>query len=137
MNGGRIVLFDGVCNLCESSIQFLIRHDRHQQLKYTSLQSEAAAHLLSAHELDEKYLKSIAFVDEGKIYLESDAALRICRYLTGPYKYLYYLRFIPRSIRNIFYHWIARNRYKWFGKKDQCMVPDESVKERFLDTWPV
>jgi len=129
---GKIVLFDGVCNLCEGSVQFLLKRDKQNVLYYASLQSDAAAELLPNSGLDEKFLKSIVFIDEGEAFTESDAVLRICKYLPQPWRSLQYFRYIPKWIRDPVYRFIARNRYRWFGKKDQCMMPAEGVMERFL-----
>ena len=133
----KVVLFDGVCNLCNNSVQFLIKHDRKGVLKYASLQSDIARELLTKHNAtskeDEVYLDSIVFIDEDKIYVESDAALRISRYLKQPWRSLQYFRFIPRFIRDFVYRIIAKNRYRWFGKQDQCMIPDPSWQDRFLE----
>lgn len=132
-NTDSVVFFDGVCNLCDSSVQFILKHDRTGKLRFSSLQSEAARHLLMPHGLEEAYLDSIVFLDGGMIFTESDAVLRIARYLRPPWKYLAWFRFIPKSIRDIAYRFIARNRYSWFGKKDQCMIPDRDVSSLFLD----
>ena len=133
INSSKIVLFDGVCNLCEGSVQFLIRHDKKKVLYYASLQSDSAAELLKDSGLESQFLKSIVFIDEKDVYTESDAVLRICHYLPHPWRALQYFRFIPKGIRDPIYRFIAGNRYRWFGKKEQCMVPDPGVKERFLN----
>jgi len=128
----KIVLFDGVCNLCEGSVQFLLKRDRQKVLHYASLQSDSGGKLLARTGLDERFLKSIVFIDEGEAFTESDAVLRICKYLPQPWKASQYFRFIPKWIRDPVYRLIARNRYRWFGKKEQCMIPEAGVKERFL-----
>ncbi len=132
-NSDKIVLFDGVCNLCNASVQFLIRRDRTKIFKFASLQSGTARKMLESHHEKGAFLKSIVFLDNGQVYYESDAVLRICRYLGWPWKGGHYLRFFPRWLRDGVYRWVARNRYRWFGKKDQCMVPAEDVSDRFLD----
>lgn len=132
-DGDRIILFDGVCNLCNGSVQFVLKHDRKGQMKFASLQSSAAGKLLAKHAIDPGYLGSIVFLDGDKVYIASDAVLRVSRYLAWPWKALACLRFIPKFIREPVYRWIARNRYQWFGKRDSCMMPDEHTRNRFLD----
>ncbi|MCP4122872.1 MAG: thiol-disulfide oxidoreductase DCC family protein [Bacteroidetes bacterium] len=128
----KIVLFDGVCNLCEGSVQFLLKRDKQKILRYASLQSDSGAKLLSMTGLDERFLKSIVFIDEGEAFTESDAVLRICKYLPQPWNALQYFRFVPKWIRDPVYRFIAQNRYRWFGKKEQCVIPQAGVMERFL-----
>jgi predicted DCC family thiol-disulfide oxidoreductase YuxK len=131
----RIVFFDGVCNLCDSSVQFLLKKDRRSALKYASLQSGFAERVLQDFKVPEGYLDSIVFLDRGDLYYSSQAVLRICRYLPFPWKAAWSLRFIPGPIRDRVYRWIARNRYKWFGKKESCMIPSRDVSHLFLDSY--
>ena len=127
------ILFDGVCNLCNRSVRYIIRHDPGGRFRMASLQSEVGRGLQREHGLDPEAMNSLVLVERGKVYTKSDAALRIARRLRGPVRFAWPLRFVPRVVRNAMYDWIARNRYKWFGKRDECMVPGASVRNRFLD----
>jgi predicted DCC family thiol-disulfide oxidoreductase YuxK len=130
----HIVLFDGVCNLCNSSVQFVVKRDKKAQLHYASLQSKVGQDLLAKYKIDTKNVDSIVFVSNGKAYIESTAALKIAGFLQFPYNLLQVFIVIPTFIRNLVYRWIARNRYRWFGKEEVCMMPDASISARFLDT---
>ncbi|MBZ9532850.1 thiol-disulfide oxidoreductase DCC family protein [Cytobacillus oceanisediminis] len=125
-----IVLFDGVCNLCSKSVQFIIKRDPHNQFLFASLQSEMGKSLLEKHHLSE--VDSVVLIKEDMYYMESDAALEICRHLSSGWKLLAILKGIPSSIRDPLYQFVARNRYRWFGKQDSCMLPTEEMKKRFL-----
>lgn len=125
-----IVLFDGVCNLCNKSVQFIIKRDPHNQFFFASLQSEMGKSLLEKHHLSE--VDSVVLIKEDMYYMESDAALEICRHLSSGWKLLAILKVIPSSIRDPLYQFVARNRYRWFGKQDSCMLPTEEMKKRFL-----
>ncbi len=127
-----IVLFDGVCNLCNASIRFIIQHDKKNHFLFASLQSEKGKELLTMAGAKEPYDNSIVLLENEIIYKRSSAALRITRHLNGGYFLLYTLLLVPTFLRDAVYNLIARNRYKWFGKKDTCMVPSNAVKERFL-----
>lgn len=129
----RLVLFDGVCNFCNFWIQFALKRDQKRRLKFTSLQGETAHQLLPRYHIDPTVLTSVIFIDDGKVYRESSAALRVCRYLDGGWKLLYGLMIIPVFIRDGIYKWIGRNRYKWFGKTETCMLPTPEQRERFVD----
>ncbi len=97
------------------------------------MQGESAKRLLQQFNLDTTSLNTVIFITKGKIYTQSSAALRICKHLDGGWKLFYGLMIIPKPFRDFFYNIIARNRYKWFGKKDQCMVPEEGWRERFME----
>ena len=128
-----IVVFDGVCNFCNYWVNFAIMRDRKQQLKFTTLQGETAKQLLPQYNINPTSLSSVIFIDKGKAYTQSSAAIQISKYLNGGWKLFYGLMIIPKFIRDFFYNIIARNRYKWFGKKESCMVPTPELKNRFLD----
>jgi predicted DCC family thiol-disulfide oxidoreductase YuxK len=136
MQGKAVILFDGVCNLCNASINFVIDRDSGAYFTFGALQSSGAAELLSEHDLPESYLDSIILVEDNvegsKVYVASDAALRIARRLPGMWRFLYHLRWIPRFIRDGVYNWIAQNRYRWFGRQDTCRVPTPELRARFL-----
>lgn len=125
-----IVLFDGVCNLCSKSVQFIIKRDPHNQFLFASLQSEMGKSLLEKHHLSE--VDSVVLIKDDMYYIESDAALEICRHLSSGWKLLAILKGIPSFIRDPLYRFVARNRYRWFGKQDSCMLPTEEMKKRFL-----
>ncbi len=128
----RIIFFDGVCNLCNRSIQLIIRNDRHQVFYFSSLQSQFAANFFKLHQFD-KQTDSIIYWDGNQFYEQSNAALKICRHLKFPYPLLLAGWVIPAFIRNALYAYIARNRYKWYGKQESCMVPSADLRSRFLD----
>jgi predicted DCC family thiol-disulfide oxidoreductase YuxK len=127
----KIVLFDGVCNLCSTSVQFIIRHNKHADIKFTSLQSEFGQSMLSRFQLSSE-VKTIVFIKGGKAFLRSDAALEVCKELNGFYPFFRFFKIIPTSIRDWVYNLIAKNRYQWFGKKDQCWIPTPELRNRFI-----
>lgn len=127
-----VVLFDGVCNYCNSMVNFSIRCDKQKKLRYTPLQSATGIALHKQHQIPPS-VDSLVLIENNKAYTYSTAALRICRHYSFPGKLLSVLLIIPVFIRDPVYKWIAGNRYKWFGKKDQCMIPSPGVKELFLD----
>lgn len=130
---GPVVLFDGVCTLCNRTVDFIMRHDRARRFRYGSLQSGSGRKLLARFSLSEDSLDSVVVIDEGRVYRKSEAALHIARRLDPPWRCLALLRVVPRSLRDRLYDWIARHRYAWFGKRDTCRVPTESEKELFLE----
>ncbi|AIF67369.1 thiol-disulfide oxidoreductase DCC family protein [Terribacillus saccharophilus] len=131
MDNQAIILFDGVCNLCNNSVQFIIRHDKDAYFKFASLQSDFGRQLKEAKQIPND-VDSIILVENGKVYMQSSAILRIARHLDGAWKLAAAALFIPRPIRDIIYRYVARNRYRWFGRQDQCMLPSPDLKERFL-----
>lgn len=132
LEGHALVLFDGVCNLCNSSVNFIIDRDPAGYFKFAALQDEAVAPLLARFDLSSDYLDSIVLVEEGRCYRESTAALRIARRLRGGWPIFYAFIVVPRPVRDVVYGWIARNRYRWFGKRDACRLPTPELRERFL-----
>lgn len=127
-----VILFDGVCNLCNSAVQFIIRHDKQAVFRFASLQSEPAKKLLATINLSAPASDSILLIENDKVYSHSTAALRVAKRLEGPTKLLYGFIIVPGFIRNGVYKLIARNRYKLFGKRANCMVPSSGILERFL-----
>ena len=131
-----LVLFDGVCNLCNSSVQWIIERDKERRFDFASLQSDAARReldkVLGAEEID-ALPDSIVLVDSDGVHTRSAAALRIARGLGSPYPLLALGFVLPRLIRDAVYDMVARNRYRWFGRRDTCMTPTPGVAERFLD----
>jgi predicted DCC family thiol-disulfide oxidoreductase YuxK len=132
-NDKPIILFDGVCNFCNYWVNFAIKRDKKKKLRFTPLQGETAKQLLPQYDINPTSLSSVILIDNGKAYTQSSAAIRICKYLNGGWKLFYGLMIIPKFIRDFFYNIIARNRYKWFGKRDECMVPTPELKDRFLE----
>ena len=126
-----IILFDGVCNLCNSFVQKVIAADQNNYFKFASLQSEAGQQLL-ADKPEYKDLKTIIYLEEGQLYTRSTAALKISKHLSGAWPLLQTGYILPSFVRDGIYNFIAKNRYKWFGKKDQCMVPSADLKAKFL-----
>ncbi|CAM3403357.1 thiol-disulfide oxidoreductase DCC family protein [Aequorivita lipolytica] len=128
----KIILFDGVCNLCNSSINFVIKHDKKNVFKFAALQSEVGLELISKFKIDTSKLDSIILIDGDKYYEKSSAALYIAKKLSGGYPLLFGFIILPKFIRNSVYDYVARNRYKWFGKKESCMIPTAELKGKFL-----
>lgn len=126
-----VVLFDGVCNYCNSWVNFAIRNDREARLRFATLQSARGQELKAKYGVAPR-ADSVILIDNEKAYTYSNAALRIAKYLRWPAKAIYALLIVPAFIREPVYKWIARNRYKWFGKKEECMVPSPEIKSRFL-----
>ena len=130
---GPVLFFDGVCNLCNGAVQFVIRHDKRGNVRFASLQSSAGAE--AAADVRWQFGRvpdSIILFDEGQYFTESDAALRVARHLDGAWAGLRWLKIFPRGLRDFVYRLMARNRYRWFGKKDACMIPTPELKSRFL-----
>lgn len=129
---GPIILFDGVCNLCSASVQFIIRNDKKGLFRFASLQSESGKHLLEQFGLKGD-MGSVVLLENRKVYQYSTAALRIARRLDGGWPLLYGLMIVPPFIRNGVYRFIAKNRYRWFGQKQACWVPAPALQSRFLE----
>ncbi|SER87270.1 Predicted thiol-disulfide oxidoreductase YuxK, DCC family [Gracilibacillus ureilyticus] len=127
----RIILFDGVCNLCNSSVQFVVKHDPKMFFQFTSLQSEKGQQLLREYQIPST-VESVVLIEGSKYYTESTAALKIAKKLNNLYPLLFGLIIIPRPVRNKIYRYIARNRYRWFGKRTSCMLPGTEDRNRFL-----
>lgn len=128
-----IVLFDGVCNFCNTSVQFMIKRDVKDLLRFAPLQSEVGKLLIEKYQINISEIDSVIIIENDKPYYYSTAALKIAKKLSGFYPLLYSFIFIPSFIRNPIYKWVARNRYKWFGKKDSCMIPTPEVRKKFLE----
>jgi predicted DCC family thiol-disulfide oxidoreductase YuxK len=125
-----ILFFDGECNLCNSSVQFVIRHDRKKQFFFGTLQSESGKDARKA--LGDNAPDSVVLFYKGWYYVRSDAALRLFELLGGAWSLLYVFILVPRFIRDAIYNLVSSNRYKWFGKRSECMIPTPELKERFL-----
>ena len=132
-SGKKIILFDGVCNLCNGAVQFIIKRDGGDRFRFAALQSELGQELCRARHIDTTQIDSIILIDPGiAYYVKSDAALEIARELRGYGWMPLMLGWIPRGVRDAVYDVVARNRYRWFGKKDQCMIPTPELQKRFL-----
>jgi predicted DCC family thiol-disulfide oxidoreductase YuxK len=127
-----IILFDGVCNLCNGSVHFILKRDKAGVFRFAALQSDAGREQLQRFNLDEQSMTSIVLVEEGRHFEKSEAALRILKRLGWPFKALYALMLLPRPVRDLGYDLIARNRYRIFGKRDACMMPTPEIRARFL-----
>jgi predicted DCC family thiol-disulfide oxidoreductase YuxK len=129
-----IILFDGVCNLCNAWVAFVMQRDRRGLFRFAPLQSESAARLLAGHEIAvTREPQSVMLIEDGRVYQRSTAALRILRGLGGVWGFAAVLLIVPRPIRDVVYAFIARNRYRWFGKRDTCMIPTPEQRARFLE----
>ena len=131
--GHPIILFDGICNLCSRSTTFIIRHDPVGRFHFASLQSEAARALGDEYGFDPADLDTVVLIERGRVYTKSDAAVRIARRLSGPARRGYSARHLPRPLRDALYNLVARNRYRWFGQRAECIVPTPELRARFLD----
>jgi predicted DCC family thiol-disulfide oxidoreductase YuxK len=127
-----ILLFDGICHFCNHSVQFVIRHDKLETFKFAALQSNAGQELLKKYNLPTNDFDSFVLVKNHVIYTKSTAALHVCLGLGGLWRILYLLIIIPKPLRDVIYNFVAKNRYKWFGKKDQCKIPSSNIRKRFL-----
>jgi predicted DCC family thiol-disulfide oxidoreductase YuxK len=127
-----ILLFDGVCNLCNASVQWVLLHDKKGVFRFAAQQSEAGQELLKRHGRHTSTFDSVVLVDGDRIYIQSDAAIEVAVRLGGIWRLMGIFKIVPKVVRNGIYDWIARNRFRWFGKREQCMLPRPEWKERFL-----
>lgn len=128
-----IILFDGDCNLCNGTVQFILKKDKKKQFRFASLQGKFGQGILNKFGLPGGKPNSFILLEGEKIYTHSTGALRVFRQLGGIWKLLYVFIIIPPFIRDGVYNFIARNRYKWFGKRDSCYLPSPALKNRFLE----
>jgi predicted DCC family thiol-disulfide oxidoreductase YuxK len=128
-----IILFDGVCNLCNSAVQFIIRRDPQGYFKFAAQQSAAGEVLLKQFYIQTGEAGTIILIEGNQHYTQSTAALRIAKRLRGLWPLMYAAIIVPPFLRNAIYDYISRNRYRWFGRKDQCMMPTPDMKKRFLE----
>jgi predicted DCC family thiol-disulfide oxidoreductase YuxK len=127
-----ILLFDGYCNLCHSSVQFVLKHEKKQELYFASLQSPIGVEILTYYKINSTKIDSLVLIEKNKAYTKSSAALKLSKHLKGLYSLGFIFMIIPTFIRNWVYDFIAKNRYKWYGKKNSCLIPDEKLAKRFL-----
>jgi predicted DCC family thiol-disulfide oxidoreductase YuxK len=126
------IIFDGVCNLCELSVVFVIRRDAHGRFRFASAQSDVGEALQRRHGIDAIEAGTVILIKDGRVYTKSDAALEIAKDLDGPWRALAALALVPRPVRDGVYSFIGNRRYAWFGKKGQCLVPSRELADRFL-----
>lgn len=127
-----VLLFDGVCNLCNGIVQFIIERDPDAHIKFAPLQSPVAVQLLAGHPNRANLPDTVVLVEDGQLYVRSTAALRAARHLRFPWFLARVFLIVPRPLRDRVYDWVARHRYGWFGKRDTCMVPTPELRARFL-----
>ena len=127
-----IILFDGICNFCNRTINFILKHDQDAYFQFAASQSNAGKDILQQFGLDQKASASVILIDNEKVYTKTDAVIQIAKHLSGWPKLFRLLKFIPKPIRDFGYDLIAKNRYTLFGKKASCMIPDASIRHRFL-----
>ncbi|MGB5378926.1 thiol-disulfide oxidoreductase DCC family protein [Muriicola sp.] len=130
----KIILFDGVCNLCNKSVQFVIKRDNNDVFRFAALQSTIGEKLVKEKGIDTTQVDSIILIEpQIAYYTKSDAALKIAKSLSGGWPLMGVFLGIPKGLRDWVYDWVARNRYSWYGKRDSCMIPTEELKQKFLD----
>jgi predicted DCC family thiol-disulfide oxidoreductase YuxK len=127
-----VLLFDGVCNFCNRWINFIIRKDKKKKFRFAALQSKAGKQLLKNSELDEAP-NSVVLLFKGKVYVKSAAALQVFYHIGGVYAMLFAFIIFPTYVRDFYYDIIAKNRYKWWGKKESCMIPTQEIRDRFIE----
>ena len=132
MKAEPVILFDGICNLCNGVVKLVIRQDKKAYYKLAALQSHAGQELLKNHKLPQKDFETFLLIENGKVYQQSDAALRVAKQFSWYWQWVQTLWLVPRPLRNAVYRFIARRRYRWFGKKDTCMIPTPDIQQRFL-----
>ena len=128
----RLLFFDGVCNLCNGLVRFIIRHDKKRRFHFASLQSDAGQRFLRTHQLASETFDSLVYWRKDQVLTRSTAALTVARDLDGAWPVAYALIILPRFVRDALYGLIARRRYRWFGRRAACMVPTPGIEKRFL-----
>lgn len=128
-----VILFDGVCNLCNGFVQWVIRRDPHGRFRFAALQSHAAQQLVAGHPVRPTDMETVLYVRDGRVRERSTAVLHIMKDIGGLWRLMFVFMVLPRFIRNGIYTWVARNRYKWRGKRESCMIPTPELRERFID----
>jgi predicted DCC family thiol-disulfide oxidoreductase YuxK len=133
MTESPIILFDGVCNFCNSTVNFILGQDKKQAFRFAALQSNTGQLLLKEHHFPLQEFNSFLLVEKNKPYQASTAALRLVKYLPWYWQWAQIFWLVPRFLRDLLYQLVAKNRYKWFGKREDCMVPSPEVRKRFLN----
>lgn len=127
-----LILFDGICNFCNSAVNFVIKKDKEAVIHFTPLQSPKGRLYLKQYNYPVNNLNSFVFIEDNKVYTKSTAALKVCRHLKGGWPLCYGFIIVPKFIRDGIYSWVAKNRYKWFGVRQECMMPTPEVRSRFV-----
>jgi predicted DCC family thiol-disulfide oxidoreductase YuxK len=127
-----VLLFDGVCNLCNASVQWVLLRDKQQIFRFAALQSEVGQKILARHGLHNETLDTVVLSDGDRVFVRSDAPLEVLRRLGGFWRFFYVFKYVPKPLRDAVYRFIARNRYRWFGRKESCLLPRPEWRERFL-----
>lgn len=133
MQQDNIVVFDGLCNFCSKSVEFIIKQDKKAIFRFAAIQSRTGGELIRQFGMDPNDIKTFMLVKGGKAYMRSEAVLQIVKQFQAPWRFLSVLRLIPRPVRDWAYTLFANNRYRWFGKMEKCMVPSPDINARFLD----
>jgi len=128
----NLILFDGVCNLCTKSVQFIIRHDRQEAFKFLPIQSDLGREIYRASGLEPDDAQSFVVITSGRTFIRSDAALQIATKFGGLWRLFVVFKLLPRGLRDWLYSFIATRRYRWFGRRDSCLIPSEDLRKRFL-----
>lgn len=129
----RVVLYDSVCLLCQGTVQFILKKDPKGKIAFASLQSISGKKLLESHNYPSHDTGTVLLLEEGKVYTKSSAVLRICKQLSGMWPILFIFILIPAPLRDVMYDWVARNRYRWFGKSNTCFIPRPEWRHRFIE----
>ncbi len=127
-----LILFDGICNFCNSAVNFVIKKDKGAIIHFAPLQSPKGRLYLKQYNYPVNNLNSFVFIEDNKVYTKSTAALKVCRHLKGGWPLCYGFIIVPKFIRDGIYSWVAKNRYKWFGVRQECMMPTPEVRSRFV-----
>ena len=130
--GAPVLLFDGVCNLCNASVQWVLKRDKKGQFRFAALQSDTGRQLLEQIGFSNEKIETVVLIDGDRFFVRSDAVLEMAKRLGGIWSLAGVFRLVPRSIRDAVYKWVARNRYRWFGERAQCMMPRPEWKGRFI-----
>lgn len=128
-----IILFDGVCNLCSSTVNFIIKYDKHKIFRFTQLQSGTGKNLQQEFNLPENIINSVILIYDGEVFAKSNAVIKIAGMLPFPFKLITVFRFVPKILLDKIYDVVAVNRYKWFGRKESCMIPSNEIKNLFIE----
>lgn len=130
----QVIFFDGVCNLCEGTVQFLLKKNKKKNLLFASLQGKSGQQMLAQYGLSQNDFNSFVFIENGKLYQRSTGALRVAKYLPGLWPLMFYIFIlVPPLIRDGVYNYVAKHRFAWYGKKNACWLPTPELKQRFLD----
>jgi predicted DCC family thiol-disulfide oxidoreductase YuxK len=128
-----VILFDGICNFCNAMVNFIIRQDKKNVFRFCALQSDSGKRLLEQYKINWKQTDSFVVIENGKAHQKSNAALKLYNRLPWYWKWTQLFWIVPKFIRDAVYNFIAKNRYSWFGKKEECMIPAKEVREKFLE----